>query len=60
MRRSSNSEVVHLEKIKKEEIFDLVYRFVGKLVTNSAYIDKIIKDMKYSTEDETISVAKIS
>lgn len=60
VRRSSNSEIVHIEKINKEEIFELVYRFLGKLVTNSAYLDSIIKDMKYEKEDQTISISKIS
>lgn len=58
-KRNKSTEVVLIQNIKKEEIFELVFGFTGKLISNKNYLEKVIKDMKYETEDKQMSVSKI-
>lgn len=49
-RKNKSQEMQLFESIDKEDIFLIVYRFVGKLITNSEYTKNLIEELKFSKE----------
>lgn len=49
-RKNKSQEMQLFESIDKEDIFLIVYRFVGKLITNSEYTKNLIGELNFSKE----------
>ena len=59
-RRNRISEVVSISIAEKEEIFSLVYKFIGHLITDSSFLNDTLRALHYDKDSSNISITKIS
>lgn len=53
-RRNKSQELVAFENINKHDIFNIVYKFVGKLVTDSHYTKELIAEMEFHQDENEV------